>query len=214
MAAVLFDVDGTLVDTTYLHAVTWWRALAQHGHRVPMATIHRAIGMGGDRLLEHLLGAEPEDGDAMRAAHKTLYRECWPQLVQLPGAADLLRACAGKGLDVVLASSADAEELDQLRRVLDADDVVTAATSADDAEASKPAPDIVQIAMAKADAGTDQVVFVGDAVWDVEAAKRAGIPCVALECGGTSAAELRAAGATEVFKGPAELLSNVDVLLR
>ena len=214
MAAVLFAVDGTLVATTYLHAVTWWRAQAQHGHQVPKATIHRAIGMGGDRLLEHLLGEEPEDGDAMRAAHKTLYWEFWPQLVPLPGAADLLHACAGKGLDIVLASSADAEELAQLRRVLDSDDVITAATSADDAEASKPAPDIVQMAMTKADAGTDEVVFVGDAVWDVEAAKRAGIPCVALECGGTSAAELRAAGATGVFKDPAELLSNVDVLLR
>src|SRR4051812_47907281 len=145
MGGVLFDVDGTLVDTTYLHAVCWWEALRQTGRTVSAARIHRAIGMGSDKLLDHLLGADhdPDQAEQASAAHKSLYRTYWDRLSPLPGAADLLRACAARGLRVVLASSADPEELAMLRRILDADDVIAAATSAGDADRSKPDPDIL-----------------------------------------------------------------------
>jgi HAD superfamily hydrolase (TIGR01509 family) len=209
---VLFDVDGTLVDTTYLHAVAWWEALRQHDQDVPMAAIHRSIGMGSDKLLEHLLGADrDEDQDQkLSDAHDILYGTWWERLRPLPGAADLLRACAGRGLTVVLASSAKEPELRQLRRVLDADDVIAAATSSSDAEQSKPAPDILEAALDQSDVDPRNCVFVGDSVWDVEAAAKLDIPCIGLTCGGTSAAELTDAGAVATYRDPAALLADLD----
>ena len=208
---ILFDVDGTLVDTTYLHTVSWWEALRQHDHDVPMAEIHRSIGMGSDRILEHLLGPDRDTDadDAMVQAHDILYGAWWERLRPLPGAADLLRACAQRGLTVVLASSAKAAELKHLRQVLDADDVIAAATSSADAESSKPAPDILQAALDQSDVDQGSCVFVGDAVWDVRAAGKLDIPCIGLECGGTSGAELTEAGAVAVYPDPAGLLAAV-----
>jgi HAD superfamily hydrolase (TIGR01509 family) len=209
---VLFDVDGTLVDTNYLHAVTWWEALRQSGRPVPAARIHRAIGMGSDKLLDHLLGADRDAdlSDRVTGAHLTLYATYWDRLLPLPGAADLLRTCAGRGWRVVLASSASREELSALRRSLDADDVIHTATSASDAGASKPEPDLLATALEAAGVSADRAVLVGDSVWDVIAAGRAGIPCVGLTCGGTSAAELREAGAVEVYDDPAALHADLD----
>lgn len=211
-AGVLFDVDGTLVDTTYLHAVSWWRALKEHGHRVPMAVIHRAVGMGSDHLLEHVLGAgrDPAGDDALVEAHGRYYRPYLEQVVPLPGAAALLRACAARNLRVVLASSAKGDELAVLRRSVGADDVVTAATSAEDVTSTKPAPDLVEVALDKAGLAAGRALFVGDSVWDVRAAGRLGIPCVGLTSGGTSVAELEDAGAVAVYADPAELLACVD----
>ena len=209
---VLFDVDGTLVDTTYLHAVCWWEALRQHDHDVPMAEIHRGIGMGSDKLLDHLLG-ENRDHDAdeaMSAAHEAIYGAWWERLRPMPGAADLLRAVSARGLAVVLASSAKDHELKKLRAVVDADDVITAATSSSDAEQSKPEPDILQAALDQSDVDPAAAVFVGDAVWDVQAASKLGIPCIGLTCGGTSAAELLEAGAVATYRDPAELLAALD----
>jgi len=204
---VLFDVDGTLVDTNYLHAVSWWEAFRQVDRTVPMARIHRAIGMGSDKLLDHLLGDDhdPDLADKLRAAHLTLYATYWDRLRPLPGAADLLRACAGRGLRVVLASSASPDELGVLRRALDADDVIHTATSAGDADNSKPDPDILSSAMDAAGLAAERTVMVGDSVWDAVAANRAGVPCVGVTCGGTSEAELREAGAVEVYENPAAL---------
>lgn len=209
---VLFDVDGTLVDTTYLHAVAWWEALRQHDEDVPMAEIHRAIGMGSDKILDHLLGADRDksDDEQMAAAHDVLYGAWWERLRPLPGAADLLRACAERGLAVVLASSAKGTELGKLRRVIGADDVITAATSSADAEESKPAPDILEAALDQSDVDPKHCVFVGDAVWDVKAAGKLGIPCIGLTCGGTSADELTTAGAVETYENPAALLAALD----
>ncbi|WP_067502941.1 HAD family hydrolase [Actinoplanes sp. TFC3] len=209
---VLFDVDGTLVDTTYLHAVAWWEALRQSDHDVPMAEIHRGIGMGSDKLVEHLLGdrRDKSKDDELSTAHDVLYGAWWERLRPLPGAADLLRACAGRGLAVVLASSAKSEELKQLRRVVDADDVITAATSSSDAEQSKPEPDILQAALEQSGVDPQHSVYVGDAVWDVKAAAKLNIACIGLACGGTSAAELREAGAVETYENPADLLAHLD----
>ncbi|HEV7899355.1 MAG TPA: HAD family hydrolase [Planosporangium sp.] len=209
---VLFDVDGTLVDTNYLHAVAWWEALRQAGHGVPTARIHRAIGMGSDKLLDHLLGPDHDrqQDEELRAAHLALYATYWERLRPLPGAADLLRACAARGLRVVLASSASKKELAVLRRAVDADDVIHAATSKNDVGTSKPDPDIIEVALRDADLSADRALLVGDSVWDVIAAERAGVMCIGVTCGGTSAAELREAGAVETYDDPAALRENLE----
>jgi HAD superfamily hydrolase (TIGR01509 family) len=210
-SGVLFDVDGTLVDSTYLHAVSWWEALRQHDADVPMAEIHRSIGMGSDKLLDHLLGRKRDLPDeTYESAHDVLYGAWWERLRPLPGAADLLRAVAKRGLAVVLASSAKEAELTKLRRVIDADDVIAAATSSSDAERSKPAPDILQAALDQSDVDPRRAVFVGDSVWDVKAAARLDIPCIGLTCGGTSAAELSEAGTVANYDDPASLLAALD----
>ncbi|SCL24420.1 Haloacid dehalogenase superfamily, subfamily IA, variant 2 with 3rd motif like haloacid dehalogenase/haloacid dehalogenase superfamily, subfamily IA, variant 3 with third motif having DD or ED/haloacid dehalogenase superfamily, subfamily IA, variant 1 with third motif having Dx(3-4)D or Dx(3-4)E [Micromonospora rhizosphaerae] len=208
---VLFDVDGTLVDTTYLHTVSWWEALRQADHRVPMARIHRSIGMGSDKLLDHLLGPERERGGdgKLRDAHDTRYAEYWDRLVPLPRATELLRACAGRGLRVVLATSASEHEVAALRSALDADDVIDTVTSSADAKESKPAPDIVVAALDQSGLPPDRVVFVGDSVWDVVAAGKLDIPCIGLTCGGTSRGELAGAGAVAVYEDPAALLDGL-----
>jgi HAD superfamily hydrolase (TIGR01509 family) len=207
--AVLFDVDGTLVDTNYLNAVTWWEAFSQAGHLVPMARIHRAIGMGSDQMLDKLLpGARDRDADAdIRAAHTALYAVYWSRLQPLPGAVDLLRACKKRGLAVVLASSADEREFDVLRTVLDAEDAIDAATFSGDVESSKPAPDLVEAALSKVGLPAEQAVFIGDTVWDVHACRKAGVRCIGVLSGGFSADELISAGAVEIYGDAAELLA-------
>jgi HAD superfamily hydrolase (TIGR01509 family) len=209
--AALFDVDGTLVDTNYLHAVTWWEAFAQAGHVVPMAEIHRAIGMGSGLMLHKLLPQDRDKGDdaEIRAAHSALYATYRSRLRPLPGAADLLRVCKRQGLVVVLASSADEPEFNMLRAVLDAEDAIDAATFSGDVEASKPAPDLVQVALDKAGVPAGEAVFTGDTVWDVQACLKAGVPCIGLLSGGISRDELTSAGAAEVYPGPGDLLASL-----
>jgi HAD superfamily hydrolase (TIGR01509 family) len=204
---VLFDVDGTLVDTTFLHATSWWQAFRQFNVDVPMARIHRAIGMGPDHLLDHLLGERRDRSkDAkMSDAHMALQAAYWARLRPTIGAKDLLTACARRGLRVILASSAADDELAALRGAIDADDVIDAVTTADDAQSSKPSPDIVHIALRKGGLSAGRAAFVGDAVWDVYACAKADVPC-----GGTSEAELREAGAVEVYPDPAGLLATLD----
>jgi HAD superfamily hydrolase (TIGR01509 family) len=210
--AALFDVDGTLVDTNYLHAVTWWEAFRQAGHSVPMAEIHRSIGMGSDQLIDRLLStARDRRRDAeISGAHKALYGAYHVKLAALDGAADLLRAVAARGLRIVLATSADGKELAALRSALDAEDVIADATSADEVSASKPAPDLVQRALDRAGAPAARAVFVGDTVWDVSAAQKVGVPCVALLSGGIPRADLEHAGATAIYRDPADLLRAID----
>ncbi|MGW0123000.1 HAD family hydrolase [Streptomyces sp. NPDC003327] len=210
--AALFDVDGTLVDTNYLHTLAWWQALRQHGHDVPMARIHRAIGMGSDRLLDAVLGAERARGrdDAIADAHGSLYSVWYEVLRPFDAAADLLRAVAARGWTVVLASSAQEDEVAAVRRRLDADDVIAAATTGGDVDTTKPAPDLVEAALAAVGAEPEQAVFVGDTVWDVEAAGRAGLPCVTLLSGGISRRELEEAGAAAVYEDAGTLLRELD----
>jgi HAD superfamily hydrolase (TIGR01509 family) len=149
-------------------------------------------------------GADP----GIRTAHTALYAAYWSRLRPLPGAAELLRACRKSGLNVVLASSADPQEFAVLRAALDAEDAIGDATSAADVDSSKPAPDLVEVALKKARTRPQQAVFVGDTVWDVQACQRAGVPCIGLRSGGISAAELFDAGAAAVFAGPADLLES------
>lgn len=211
LKAVLFDVDGTLVDTNYPHVVCWWEAFSQAGFNIPMARIHRAMGMGSDQMLDALL---PEDRDrdedgSMRAAHSALYATYWTREKPLPGAVDLLRACRDRGWQVVLASSADEREFEALRTALDADDAINAATNSANVEQSKPAPDLVQVALDKAKVSPDAAVFVGDTVWDVQASGKAGVACIGVLSGGIGRDELLDAGAAEVYDGPAALLEAV-----
>lgn len=206
---VLFDIDGTLVDTSYLHTVSWWQAFRRAGLDVPMARIHRAVGMGAENLVHEVTGGEADDRlEELQAGHDAVYATHWPALRLLPGARELVLHCHRAGLVTVLASSASAPELEVLTRVLDLEDAIDAATGSADAEASKPAPDIVQVALDKADLEPENAVFVGDAVWDVHASAKAGLRCVGLESGGTSAAELREAGAVATYTDAADLLAQ------
>jgi len=208
---VLFDIDGTLVDTSYLHAVSWWQAFRHAGLDVPMARIHRAVGMGAEHLVHEVTdGAADDRLDDLTASHDAVYATYWPALRLLPGARDLVRHCHRAGWVTVLASSASKPEFDVLTRVLDLDDVIDATTSSDDAGSSKPDPDIVQVALDKAGLQPEHAVFVGDAVWDVHASGKVGVRCVGLESGGTSAAELREAGAVATYRDAAELLAQVS----
>lgn len=210
--AAVFDVDGTLVDTNYLHAVSWWEAFRQAGHHVAMSDIHHTIGMGSGRLLDRLLGdaRDHDEDEALSTAHKVLYATWFDRLSPLPGAAELLRTLAARNWRVVLATSAQGPELTALRRAVDADDAIFDATSADDVESTKPAPDPVCQALEQADAAPERALFVGDTVWDVKAARRAGVGCVALLSGGIGEEELREAGALAVYRDPAALLAELD----
>ncbi len=207
--AVLLDVDGTLVDSTYHHTLSWARALSAFDLVVPLWRIHRQIGKGGDRMVADLCGEEAEraHGEAIRAAQGERYGELIGEVRPLPRAHELLRTLDEQGTTVVLASSSKQEELDHYLDLLDARSLVRDATSSADADATKPAPDILEVALDRA--GTRRAVMLGDATWDCEAAARAGIPCVGLLTGGFSAQELRDAGAREVF---GELGSLVDAL--
>jgi HAD superfamily hydrolase (TIGR01509 family) len=209
---VVFDVDGTLVDTSYLHVVTWWEALRQSGYVVPMRTIHRSIGMGSDKILDYLLGDDRDrgDDDTIAAAHTALWAPYWDRLKPLPGAAELLRECARRGLRVALATSASKAELQALRRAIGADDVIHTATDKDDAGSSKPDPDVIRVALDRAGLAPECVVYVGDSVWDIEASDKLGIPCIGLTSGGLAASELHDAGAVETYGYPADLLAALD----
>jgi HAD superfamily hydrolase (TIGR01509 family) len=208
---ILFDVDGTLIDSSYIHTISWWGAFRQHGYDIPMASIHHFVGMGGDRLVDNLL---PDDRDKsldpeVMASHAALYASHWPALRRFDGARELLAQCHAAGLAVALASSARNQDLQVMKSILDADAYIDGATSANDAEESKPAPDILVAALEAIGVDAADAVFVGDAVWDMEAAAALGVPAIGVTCGGVSAAELRDAGAVEVFEGPRDLLENL-----
>jgi HAD superfamily hydrolase (TIGR01509 family) len=208
---ILFDVDGTLIDSSYIHTISWWGAFRQQGYDIPMASIHHFVGMGGDRLVDSLL---PDDRDKsldseIMASHAALYASHWPALRRFDGAKELLAQCHAVGLGVALASSARSQDLQVMKSTLDADAFIDAATSANDAEESKPSPDILVAALEALGVDAADAVFVGDAVWDMKAAAALGIPAIGVTSGGVNAAELREAGAVEVYAGPRDLLENL-----
>ena len=208
--AAILDVDGTLVDTNYHHAIAWFRAFCQHDLVLPIWRIHRHMGMGGDQLVGSLCGQQVEDekGDDIRAAEKVLYFQLIEEVQPLEGARELMGDLKRRGHPVVLASSAKQEEVDHYLDLLDARDLADSWTTSADVEATKPQPDLVQAALDKADIG--EGVMVGDTTWDCEAAKRAGVPAVAVRTGGFSEAELRDAGAVQVYTSIAELRGALD----
>lgn len=203
---ILFDIDGTLVDTNYLHSLAWSRAFRDAGEWAPMNAIHRLIGMGGDQLVPELLGHACPAATAARPDH---YRELMGDIRPFPGAAQLLRRIHGGGVVVALATSAPDDELAVLRKTLDADDAIDAQTTADDVGSSKPDPEVFLVAMQEASIDTRRALAVGDSVWDVQAARAAGIGCVAVESGGFSQHELAEAGALHVYRDVKELLDQL-----
>ncbi|MGN6444306.1 HAD family hydrolase [Amnibacterium sp.] len=210
-SAVLFDIDGTLVDTNYLHVDAWLRAFADVGHPVAAWRVHRAIGMDSAKLLETLLGDDVDRlGDAAKERHRTHYAADRERIRTLDGARELLRELDRRGLAVVLATSSPPEEFEMTTDVLDAGDAVLTATTAEDVDAAKPAPDVVSRALEKAGVDAADAVMVGDAVWDVQAAAEAGVRCIGVRTGGVSEQELRDAGAIAVYDDAAALLADLD----
>jgi HAD superfamily hydrolase (TIGR01509 family) len=208
--AAILDIDGTLVDTNYHHAVAWFRAFRQHGHVVPVWRIHRHIGMGGDQLVAALLSPEVEEreGEDIRAAEKALYLSLIHEVQPLRGARELMQDLRDRGRPVVLASSAKANEVDHYLDLLDARELADGWTTAADVQRTKPEPDLVLAAIDKIGGGP--AVMVGDSTWDCEAAKRAGIDSLAVLTGGFSREELSDAGAATVFGSIDELRLKLD----
>ena len=205
----ILDIDGTLVDTNYQHAIAWYRAFDRHGVTLPVWRIHRHIGMGGDQLVTALAGeaVEREKGDAIRDSEKEIYSGLIGEVKPLPDARRLIEVLKERGHAVVLASSAKDEEVDFYLDLLDARDLADAWTSSGDVENTKPEPDLVQAAIEKAGGG--EAVMIGDSTWDCEAAKRAGVPTLALLTGGFSEQELLDAGAREVFESMDDLIKSL-----
>lgn len=210
--AILFDIDGTLVDSNYLHVHAWQRAFADVGVDVEAWRIHRGIGMDGSSLLDELLSDDTgEDTKASaKDLHSRFYRETAHLLKPLPGTRRLLDLVAATGLQVVLATSAPEDELALLRKVLDQDEIVSAVTSSGDVDTAKPKPDIVEVALQRADVGADSAVFVGDSIWDIQAAARAGVECIGVESGGVDRLRLQDEGAVAVYRNPRDLADQLD----
>jgi HAD superfamily hydrolase (TIGR01549 family) len=205
-AGVLFDIDGTLLDSNYLHVLAFWQAFRDNGHEVAMWTLHRHIGMGSEELVQQVLG---KADDGVVQAHSERYEALRDQATAFPKAAELLSGCADLGLTVVLATSGAKKDLDWMLPTIGAPEgVIAGVTTSADAEAAKPHPDVLQVAIRDHDLDPDRTVMVGDSVWDVEAAKSAGVPCVALRCGGIGADEL--SGAVALYDDPAALLDALD----
>jgi HAD superfamily hydrolase (TIGR01509 family) len=199
---VLFDVDGTLMDTNYLHTLAWWRAFDDADEWAPMNAIHRLVGMGGDQLVRQALGHEcPKAVDARSARYRELMDDARP----LPGARDLVATAHRHGLAVVLATSSPADELDALLETLDIEPFLRGRTTADDIAETKPSPEVFLTSMERYALDPGRTLAVGDSVWDIRAARDAGVATVAVESGGFSRHELSEAGALAVYRDVGEL---------
>lgn len=208
--AALLDIDGTLVDSNYQHALAWYRAFRLHGLTIPVWRCHRAIGMGGDQLVRYLAGDgfEAEHGDAVRTEEHALYAQMIAEVQPFHGARALIENLKGLGCTVVMASSAQPEDTQHYLDLLDARSLVDGWTDSGDVEATKPAPDLVEAALAKAGGGA--AVLIGDSIWDCEAAKAAKVKTIAVRTGGFGVDELRDAGAIAVFESLGELCERLS----
>ena len=211
--AALLDVDGTLVDSNYQHALAWYRAFRQSGIVPPLWRIHRHVGMGGDQLVPALAGKDADEtrGDEIRELRGQAYAELIDEIEPLEGARELIVDLKDRGLTVVLASSSPQDELDRYLELLDARELADCWTTDDDVEATKPEPDLVRAALEKA--GTDDGLMIGDTPWDLEAARKAGLDTVCVITGGFSEQELSDAGAAAVFESVEKLRRNLDAVL-
>jgi HAD superfamily hydrolase (TIGR01549 family) len=208
--AAVLDVDGTLVDTNYHHALAWHRAFRRHGIVLPVWRLHRHVGMGGDKFVAAVAGEDVEEqlGDALREAWEKEFDELLPEVEPFAGCHDLVRELRARGHAVVLASSAIEQHLDAFLDKLELREHVDAWTSKDDVGSSKPDPDLVEAALEEA--GTREGAMVGDTPWDIQAAQRAGVDTICVLTGGFSAAELEEAGAVAVFESIEELVGRLD----
>jgi len=212
MAVAVLDIDGTLVDTNYHHAVAWYRAFREHGIVLPVWRIHRHIGMGGDQLVAALTDdrTEQERGDEIRDTESKRYFELIDEVETMDGSRELIERLKQRGHTVVLASSAKQDEVEHYLDLLDARELADAWTTSADVEATKPAPDLVTAALERAGGSSDDAVMVGDTPWDVKAAGGADVRTLAVLTGGFSVQELREAGALDVFESVRELCQRLD----
>jgi HAD superfamily hydrolase (TIGR01549 family) len=209
----VLDVDGTLVDTNYQHALAWYRALRSLGETFPVWRIHRLIGMGGDQLVSALGGDEVEQriGDQARERWVEEFDPMMDETALLPGARELIVALKERGHRVVLASSGKPHHVDRALDLLDARELADAWTTSEDVESTKPAPDLLQVALKKLGEPVDAPsMVIGDSVFDVEAAKNAGMPAIVVRSGGFGDDELRDAGALAIYDTPADLTAALD----
>jgi HAD superfamily hydrolase (TIGR01509 family) len=212
MGVAVLDIDGTLVDTNYHHAIAWYRAFREHGLVLPVWRIHRHIGMGGDQLVAALTDeqTERELGDDIRETETKGYFELIDEVETMDGSRELIERLKERGHTVVLASSAKQDEVEHYLDLLKARDLADAWTTSADVEATKPAPDLVSAALERAGGSSDDAVMVGDTPWDVKAADGAGVGTLAVLTGGFSAQELREARALDVFESVRELCEGLD----
>jgi HAD superfamily hydrolase (TIGR01509 family) len=209
----VFDVDGTLVDSNYQHVLAWHRAFRRYDVVLPLWQIHRHMGMGGDQLVPTLAGeqVEADHGEDLREWWQREFDELIDEVAPTPGAVDLLRAVKASGARLVLATSGKPQHVEHFLDLLEARDVADAWTTSEDVENTKPAPDLLAVAVEKLEG--DRAVTFGDATWDCLAAQRLGLPAVALRTGGFGTDELRDAGATEIFDTLDDIRSDLDRLL-
>jgi phosphoglycolate phosphatase-like HAD superfamily hydrolase len=212
--AWLFDVDGTLVDTNDLHASAWREAFLHFGHDVPLEAIRWQVGKGGDNLIPSLLpGLGKQEQAALEAWRGDLFKRCYmPRAVPFEGVRALFERIVADGTKVVLASSSSEAEVAYYLGLVGAEDLVAESTSKDDAESSKPCPDIFEAALAKLGLTPAEAVVVGDSVWDMKAACRSGLGAIGFRCGGFPDEALIEAGARALFDGPADLLARFETL--
>jgi HAD superfamily hydrolase (TIGR01509 family) len=209
LQGVLLDVDGTLIDSNDAHAESWSEALREFGRDVRASQVRPLIGMGGDKLLPRLLGVDADSPEGLRFSERRgrIFREQYvPRLRPTRGARELVARLRKEGLTLIIATSAQEEELEAMLRQVGLDDLIPQKTSADDAEHSKPDPDIVQAALRKAGLGAEAALLLGDTPYDVEAARRAAVGTVALLCGGWDADAL--SGAVAIYEDPADLVHH------
>jgi HAD superfamily hydrolase (TIGR01549 family) len=209
--AVILDIDGTLVDSNDAHAQAWVDAFKDQGYQVPFEKVRPLIGMGGDQLLPKAAGLskESEEGQRIDQQRAKIFKQRYlPYLKAFPEVPALLERMQAAGFELVVATSAKEDELEKLLKIAGADSLIQAQTSADDADNSKPEPDIVQAALDKMEVGPDQVVMLGDTPYDIEAARRAGVRVIALRCGGWDDQGLK--GAIAIYDDPADLLAHFE----
>ncbi len=210
LPAAILDLDGTLVDTNYHHALAWYRAFREHGITLPLWQLHRHVGMGGDKYVEALagIGVEERIGEKLRSRWEAIFDDLLDEISPLAGAGELVRDLKARGQSVVLASSSIQGHFDLLVEKLGVGDLVDSSTTKDDVESSKPDPDLVEAALEKA--GTRNAVMVGDTPWDCEAAARAGIPTITVMTGGFSEQELLDSGSIAVYESIDELRKRIS----
>ena len=213
--AVIFDIDGTLVDSVDLHAKAWQEAFQQFGHEIPFDAIRSQIGKGGDQLLPEFLDLDELDskGEQIEEFRGKLFKEKYlPQVKAFPGVRSLFEKIKANGQKLALASSAKKDELGVYERIAKIEDLVQIETSSSDVEKSKPHPDIFEVAIQrlKAPVSRENIIVVGDSPHDAEAAARAKLKTVGVLCGGFSERVLREAGCIATYSGPEELLHRYD----
>jgi HAD superfamily hydrolase (TIGR01509 family) len=210
ISAILFDIDGTLVDSNYLHIEAWSQSFDTLDLAVDSWKVHRGIGMDSEKLLDALLGEDSPQRDEAKSRHDENYQRLVDRLRPFDQVRELLADLSGRGLTVILATSAPENELKHLREVLEVEDSIEVVTSAEDVDTAKPAPDVVNVALERAGVDAGDAVMIGDSTWDMKAAAAAGVTSIGVLSGGVSERELLDAGAVAVFEDAADLRAHID----